>query len=242
VLSLTWLVAGLLILGGGIAGALWLRSAGSKGVGIVLEVVAWLYMAVAFVAEVVAPLARLGNRTYWWSRFEGRFTWQIDDLPVTLNDAGVAAVYEPGRTEADGWTQIPGAYLTDPQTTALVRFDHPGWVDFMATTGSTVLSGLIVTVGIFFLWRVVRTIRLGDPFDPANTRRLYTAGTLFLVGAAFSWVGGFFTFVVLGWLSDYVDWSVNLPLDQFVLGFVVVMIAEVFRQGTRLRRDTEGLV
>ena len=244
VVVLGWIVVVLVVVLvlGGVVGAVWLRPADSRGLGIVLEVAALLYMVVVFVATVIAPLARLANRTYVVSRQEGRLTWQIDDLPVTLNDAGVAAVYEPGRTAADGWAEIPGSYLTGPQTTVGVKLDHPGWVDFMATTGSTVLGGLVVVVAVFFLWRVVRTVRLGNPFDPANTRRLYTVGTLFLVGAALSWVGSAFTFAALARMSDYVDWSVQMSLDQFFLGLVVVMVAEVFRQGIKLRRDTEGLV
>ncbi len=242
-MSLVWLVVTLLVLGGGIVAVLRFRRVGAWGTGVVLEGAALLVMVSAFVAEVVAPLARLGNRTYNASHQEGRLTWQVDDLPVTLNDSGVAAVYEPGRAEAgESWTTIPGANLTDPQTTALVKFDHPGWVDFMATTGSTVLSGLVVVAAIFFLWRVVRTIRFGNPFDPANGRRLYAAGALFLVGAGLSWVGAFFTFVALDPLSDVVDWSVEMRLDQLVLGLVVVLVAEVFRRGAQLRQDTEGLV
>ncbi|MDR3068815.1 MAG: DUF2975 domain-containing protein [Cellulomonas sp.] len=241
--SLIWLVVMLLVLGGGIVGVLRFRPVGPWGTGVVLEGIALLVMVGVFVAEVVAPLARLANRTYVASHQEGRLTWQIDDLPVTLDEAGVAAVYAPGRTEAgEGWTRIPGVSLTDPQTTALAKFDHPGWVDFMATTGSTVLNGLVVVAAIFFLWRVARTIRSGNPFDPANTRRLYTVGVLFLVGAGLSWAGAFFTFVALGPLSDYVDWSVEMRLDLLVLGLVVVTVAEVFRRGVTLRQDTEGLV
>lgn len=253
-MSLLWVVVVLLVLGGGIVAAWRLRSVGSWGAAVFLEVAALLYMVAVFVGNVVAPLLRMGNRTYIESRQEGSLAWQVDDLPVTLNDAGVAAVYDPGRTTDDGWAPISClvqvddqcvrsyGYLTDPQTTASVKFAHPGWADFMATTGSTVLSGLIVVAAVFFLWRVVRTIRWSNPFDPGNARRLYTAGVLFLAGAVFSWLSASFTFVALADLSDYVDWSVTFDLNQFLLGLVVVMVAEVFRQGIRLRHDTEGLV
>ncbi len=242
-MALVWIVVPLLVVGACIVGALRLRARGNReATGIVLEVTALVSMAGVFVASVVAPIVRLVDRTSVASHQAGRLTWQVDGLPVTLSDAGVAAVYQPGRTPADGQTLIPGASLTDTQTTAVATFDHPGWADVMATTGSTVIGGLIVVAAVFFLWRVVRTVRRGDPFDPANVARLYTVGCLFLAGAAFSWVSSLFTFGALADLSDYADWSVELGFTQLVLGLVVVLVAEVFRQGITLRRDTEGLV
>ncbi|MCL2423645.1 MAG: DUF2975 domain-containing protein [Micrococcales bacterium] len=241
--SLVWIVAGLLVLAVlavVVYGAWRVRS--TRGIGIVVEGAALLFLAVAFVGFVVAPLVRMANRTYVESRCEGHLVWQVDDLPVTLNDAGIAAVYEPGRTEADGWAQVHNVYISEPHTTALVKFQQPGWVDFMATTGSTVLGGLVFTAAVFFLWRVARTIRGDEPFAPANAKRLYAAALLFLVGGAWSWVSVAIALVAMGDLADYVDSAVELPADQILLGLVVGMLAVVFQRGITLRRDTEGLV
>ncbi|MCL2465907.1 MAG: DUF2975 domain-containing protein [Micrococcales bacterium] len=235
-----------LLIFGGVIGVAWrYRSAGSKAVGIVLEAVAWLFIVVLVVAQVVSPLLRLVNRTYNESRAEEKLTWQVDDLPVTLNEAGVDAVYGKGVTqqaEVNGWADVHGAYLTEPQTAALVKLQHPSPVDFMATTGSTIIGGLIVVAGVVFLLRVLRTVRRGTPFDPANVKWLYSAGICFLGAGAFVWVSAFFTFFSLDRLSDHVFWAVEIPLTPLILGLVVIVVAEVFRQGLKLSRDTEGLV
>jgi hypothetical protein len=68
-------------------------------------------------------------------------------------------------------------------------------------------TGLLAMVILYLLLRIVRTLRAGDPFVPANATRLTSMGFLTAVG-----------------------------------GLLLIGLAEVFRQGTRLREDVEGLV
>ena len=213
-----------------------------RRIGVSLEVVAWLWMVVVAVGGVVVPLVRLGNRAYVaWRRGEG---WQTDTFQAVLTDQGVAAVYGTSATPLDGSVASDGFSITAPQTTAQVTIDHPGLADVLVTTGLPVLGSLIAVAGVFFLWRTVRTVRQGNPFDPRNATRLYAAGIVFLAGALLALLLG----TVLG---SFVALNTNLFLStspggpDFTLvffGLVLVMLGEVFRQGTRLRRDTEGLV
>ena len=121
------------------------------------------------------------------------------------------------------------------------------------------LASLALTVGaasfviiVNQLRKVARTLRGGDPFVPINAKRLriiwvtvaiaeiirivlVTAISLYVSRAgdlsfANSWVGDF-TGLNGGVMEIYVRWSVWL----FVL--ILIALAQVFREGARLRRD-----
>ncbi|MEU4542734.1 DUF2975 domain-containing protein [Nonomuraea dietziae] len=103
---------------------------------------------------------------------------------------------------------------------------------------------LLGAVALVFL-RVVRTLRAGDPFIPPNARRFAVIGAL-LIGLA----------VVVPWAEQLALAQLlsGTPMegtritgrDEFrwagLVGVGVLALAEVFRHGTRLRADTEGLV
>ncbi|WP_336214002.1 DUF2975 domain-containing protein [Nonomuraea sp. LPB2021202275-12-8] len=103
---------------------------------------------------------------------------------------------------------------------------------------------LILGIVAVLLLVVIRTFGAGDPFVPANARRLVTIGFL-LIGVGMLprvedlalWAllsGTPLEGVTMGAVQDH-HWAV-------VSGFVVLALAEVFRQGSRLRADTAGLV
>lgn len=121
------------------------------------------------------------------------------------------------------------------------------------------LASLALTVGaasfviiVSQLRKVARTLRSGDPFVPINAKRLrtiwitvtvaelirialVTAISAYVVRAgnltfANSWIGDF-TGLNGGVMEIYVRWSVWL----FVL--ILIALAQVFREGARLRRD-----
>ncbi|MCL2089652.1 MAG: DUF2975 domain-containing protein [Micrococcales bacterium] len=202
---------------------------------------------------IVAPLVRLVSRTFF-QRAGEEFAWQaVDPLPVVLNGEGIAAVYGSGAecagpacgVSSPQWVTVDGASLT-PQTTAEVMFDRLGWAEFLATTGSNLLESLLLLVGLFALYRLIRTIRQYNPFDPRNAGRLYFAGAAFMISAAVSWVlganlGGY---IVTNdpTLSRLVLVVGELDFTPAVFGIGLILMGEVFRVGTRLRSDTAGLV
>jgi len=95
----------------------------------------------------------------------------------------------------------------------------------------------VLLVIFFRLRQVFTTLIVGDPFRPENVGRLRIVG-LALIALE---VVGYVVRMALTWAlperGDSVDFSVNLSGWFAIL--VVFVLAEVFREGARLRRDAE---
>ena len=109
-----------------------------------------------------------------------------------------------------------------------------------------VLTAAMVVLGCWWLVGVMRTIAAGDPFHPANVRRLRALGGLLVIGAP---VVFFVELSVAGAIlgrADVGDVDVAthlaLPWVPLVAGMVVALLAEAFKAGSALREDVEGLV
>jgi Protein of unknown function (DUF2975) len=104
---------------------------------------------------------------------------------------------------------------------------------------------LVALAVILYLLRIVRTLRRGDPFVPENARRLTSIALLVAVGGT---LGNFVNHVAMDSLaqrsaaSHIVAAVYSVSFLPLVIGLAVAFLAEVFRQGTRLREDVEGLV
>ena len=99
---------------------------------------------------------------------------------------------------------------------------------------SLYMAGVLVIVGS--LRRIFMTLTAGDPFHPDNVRRLRVVG---LVLAALE-IGHYIFAALAKWLAPdtkIVDGSFSLSAWFPVL--VVFVLAEVFREGARLRREAE---
>ncbi|GGK70767.1 hypothetical protein Ppa06_35670 [Planomonospora parontospora subsp. parontospora] len=104
----------------------------------------------------------------------------------------------------------------------------------------TIMLGAVAVV----LLQLIRTFREGDPFIPANARRLAVIGVL-LLGIAFLPRVEVLSLNML--LSGTPLENVGIQNSEdfywaLFVGFTVLALAEVFRQGSRLRSDTQGLV
>lgn len=96
------------------------------------------------------------------------------------------------------------------------------------------LGGVLVIVGS--LRRIFSTLTAGDPFHPGNVARLRLIG-LMLAGLE---LGRYAFWAVSAWLLpgiNHVEPSLSLTAWFSVL--VVFVLAEVFREGARLRREAE---
>lgn len=87
------------------------------------------------------------------------------------------------------------------------------------------------------LLRIVATLRVGDPFHPLNVRRLHQIGAAFATVTLGVWVGQFL-------VARFVRGAMSAPslFDLITPSFavvIIVVIAEVFREGARLRRESE---
>lgn len=96
------------------------------------------------------------------------------------------------------------------------------------------LTGILIIVGS--LRRIFVTLTTGDPFHPDNVQRLRLIG-LMLAGLE---VGRYLVWGLFAWLLPEVDRDrTTLNLTSWFSVLVVFVLAEVFREGARLRREAE---
>ncbi|HZL00573.1 MAG TPA: DUF2975 domain-containing protein [Caulobacteraceae bacterium] len=96
------------------------------------------------------------------------------------------------------------------------------------------LAGAIVIVGR--LRRIFQTLIAGDPFHPGNVRRLRVVGLALAVLELGRYAAAALSHLVFHGRA-HVDGAVNLTTWFAVL--VIIVLAEVFREGARLRGEAE---
>lgn len=183
--------------------------------------------------------------------------------------AAVAAVVLPANqlTQSGGATRVELSPEAQVQAVAAITGVPPGsWLEFvpdlysmslhvfelswplrlLSEAGTSLLLACLAGSGLL-LFRTLRTIRLGAPFDPANPRRLRVIGLLVLVGG----LGGqaldaFARFALLDAAGPVTPnpllTSATLDLTWAVTGLVALALAEAFSVGRRLTDDVTGLI
>jgi len=151
------------------------------------------------------------------------------------------------------WVLIGGA-LTFALVTLLFSF-NPGllasWIPFserlarvveggpsfatVLIAGAAYMGGVLAIVDI--LRRIFVTLTAGDPFHPENVRRLRLVGVIFggLEVGRYS-VAAVMTLMAPGHIRT-IEGALNLTTWFAVL--VIFVLAEVFREGARLRNEAE---
>ncbi len=129
-----------------------------------------------------------------------------------------------------------GTFVIDGETQHVETYFRrwPSLAAFMLSVDAyLIVLGFIVNR----LRRVFETLILGDPFRPANVRRLRTVA----LGLIALEVGGYLARLSLAMLlpeiSDRVTYGISLSSWFAILA--VFVLAEVFREGARLRGDAE---
>jgi DUF2975 family protein len=96
------------------------------------------------------------------------------------------------------------------------------------------LAGLLVITGC--LRRIFVTLTAGDPFHPDNVRRLRLIGVM--LGALE--LGRYAVWALGAWMLPGAGREQpNMSLTAWFSVLVVFVLAEVFREGARLRREAE---
>ncbi|HLI64933.1 MAG TPA: DUF2975 domain-containing protein [Caulobacteraceae bacterium] len=116
----------------------------------------------------------------------------------------------------------PGGALTGPEIAGELL------------VGGLYAGGVLAIVGQ--LRRLFATLTAGDPFHPANVRRLRTIGLLLAALGVLEMVRYPLTLLDAK-LATHRDLTPNVTTWFAVL--VVFVLAEVFREGARLRHDAE---
>jgi hypothetical protein len=171
---------------------------------------------------------------------------------VVLTVTAVVGVVRGGRTITLDRTVQPkdvtslsaDVKLTnDIPVTVTIRDARPG--QLFLRLAIDLLSVLLIIALLWQLWGLLRSARHGDPFTTANVWRLRQFGWLLLLG----WpLVAFVTMVLKEWLAmtppaDQTGGMFAPPIGLALLfGLAVLILAEVFAHGLRLREDVEGTI
>ncbi|MFD0685210.1 DUF2975 domain-containing protein [Actinomadura fibrosa] len=196
-----------------------------------------------------------------WTRFDHHVLEGLLGLGVLL--AGVFGALVPllGVTgplpaadtrmvDIDGRAQVPGSPASGGMVLrgthhAELALSDPDFGERLLLAGPGIVRSLLIAWVLYTLMRMAQTLRQGDVFVPANTRRLgrVAAGVL-LVGTAVPLLDTLTTDGLVGGTPlDPAVRDVYAPsLGAVLLALLVFAAAGAFGHGTRLRADTEGLV
>jgi hypothetical protein len=97
-----------------------------------------------------------------------------------------------------------------------------------------------MTVILVALTRIMKTVSTGDPFAAANVVRLRMIAKAMAAMIVFQALGGLLMPAAIGDQIRTQHGSFNFGL--FLGMLVVLVLAEVFREGARLREDAEGTI
>ncbi|MEU3193163.1 DUF2975 domain-containing protein [Streptomyces sp. NPDC006992] len=202
----------------------------------------------------------------WWSRTDSRFLEAALGLAVVL--VGVFGVLLPAlgivglrdgpmdtvEVEPETAARIPekvsaavtghGMTLTGTRQAELV-FADPDLGQRLLLALPGVVGSLFLLLVLVLLFKVARTLSGGDIFVPANARRLSALGLTVLVQAVLTPVLPALTTEMLvrgSPMAEQIPFSVTFTGEQVLLAFLILALGEVFRRGTKLRADTEGLI
>jgi hypothetical protein len=144
-------------------------------------------------------------------------------------------------------TSLPANIKPTDNVPVTVTIDHASPTQLFLRLAMTLLPGLLIVALLWQLWGLLRSARQGDPFTGANVWRLRQFGWLLLLG----WpLVAYLTMALKELLAA--TWA--SPTDQteglfappiggaLIFGLAVLVLAEVFAHGLRLREDVEGTI
>ena len=129
----------------------------------------------------------------------------------------------------------------DPQVLPAQIVGHTKILDDGPLTATVRLAGyelslVCVLVIVQRLRRIFGAMTAGDPFHPDNVRRLRVIALVLALLEVNDYAFGAIDHFVL---SPHAHASFSLNLTAWFAVLVIVVLAEVFREGARLRRDAE---
>ena len=145
--------------------------------------------------------------------------------------AGVLAL----MTIAAGATLADPALL-DPTIAADLKARGMGGWGLIVSLGAASLYTIGVLIIVGRLRRIFATLTAGDPFHPDNVKRLRSIGVMLALLEATRYAAG----ALVVWLAPHTpNARVGLNPTAWFAVLVVFVLAEVFREGARLRREAE---
>ncbi len=210
---------------------------GVRGLELLLIVAAGLVLLATVVVPVLSPSGLGWVNTSTCGGFElcgepvavtaeatfvdGR--WPYNDVPATGSIYDFSGPIQIQVNAYANWSERPVALLL----------------------ASDVLWGLIAFGILMALLFIVRSLRVGDPFNRRNAR-------IVLLIAILVGIGGELAVLLNAWgtsamlsqpgISGNVVSQASVTLLPVACGLVIAVFAEIFRRGALMREDVEGLV
>lgn len=131
-----------------------------------------------------------------------------------------------------------------PERATLIVYD-PSTRQVLGLIGAEVVGGLLTCLVLLALYSLVRSLRRGDPFVPQNARRLYAIAAVVGLGgqaAGLLHEWGRASVIQTGRWAPYLEYEPAVSFVPLMAGIGIAVVAEVFRRGTQLREETQGLV
>jgi hypothetical protein len=137
------------------------------------------------------------------------------------------------------WPENSFTWLQDAAAQLGVKESMSGG-ELFAVLGVSLLYALFYIAALIAILSRLRliftTLTAGDPFQPENIRRLQPIGFI-LAGME---VGRYLLKAVLVAIAPEVTWKIDgFNITAWLAVLVVFVLAEVFREGARLRREAE---
>jgi len=175
-------------------------------------------------------------------------------LSLLSNTAEVIAEVPPGELRGSGIASrltLPAGSYAEPLASS-TEFSFkvvpaPMHLRLAANSG-LILTQIFLAAGCWLLWRLLRTIGRGEPFDPRNSGRLVWLGVLAIglgiIVPAARWLS---SSLLIGHFDAHpqlnpIGITLNGTVAAVLVGLVFLAVASAFARGTRLTQDVDGLV
>ncbi len=174
-------------------------------------------------------------------------------LDVAMSDTDTAEMPYMGyasNVDASGLSVVDkdgreGRVSFEEGTILMLSFPLESWEVKRKFVGVVLLlSGVFLSLALTLikqLREILKTVSAGDPFVDSNAKRVRWIGLVLIIA---TFVEAFADFAVFGYadvtfVTEGFDLDAHFSLDfiQLIAGLCVLVIAEVFRQGAKLREE-----
>ncbi len=160
---------------------------------------------------------------------------------------GDATIIQDRVVTPDQLTALPANVKPTNDIPVTVTIDNARPTQLFLRLAVTLLPGLLIVALLWQLWGLLRSARHGDPFTGANVWRLRQFGWLLLLGwpLVTALTMALKELLAATWASpaDPTGGTFAPPIGgALVFGLAVLVLAEVFAHGLRLREDVEGTI
>lgn len=136
-------------------------------------------------------------------------------------------------------------YIDRPGTAAVtVHITDASTKQELLTLIRDLVPILMILVGAWMVRALLLSVRRGDPFTSENVRRLRWVAVLLVAFPIVALIQHFCDNALASTVPNLREWPTGggLSLDGPAAGVIVLVLAEVFAHGVRLREDVEGTV